>query len=326
MHLSFYRYLAAAGLLLSANATASTITSAPSKAAPTDIAEPPKTCEARTINYITDSLPQLCLKSSWSVATGTHAKGQNTTAEVGDGLSSSETASASLEEVSSTSAAEAENTTVTTEAVATDLETGELNEASFLSFEEWKKQTLDKAGQENDIGKKKSGDGKKRDSEGIQNHLESLGDEGELDLDFGAFRSGGKGEESAQTAESKETDGRQESQEVEPKTKNQLRSDAGKTCKERFSYASFDAGATVLKTHPGAKNAKSVLIENKDSYMLSECSAENKFIIIELSVCSLTSTPHASANDLIGRYLDRYPCSCQLRILFEHDSILPCQC
>jgi hypothetical protein len=145
-------------------------------------------------------------------------------------------------------------------------------------------------------------------------------------LDFGAFRSGGKGEESAQTAESKETDGRQESQEVEPKTKNQLRSDAGKTCKERFSYASFDAGATVLKTHPGAKNAKSVLIENKDSYMLSECSAENKFIIIELSVCSLTSTPHASANDLIGRYLDRYPCSCQLRILFEHDSILPCKC
>src|ERR1035441_9621729 len=100
--LSFYRYLAAA-LLLSANATASTITSAPSKASPTEIAELPKTCEARTINYITDSLPQLCLKSSWSVANGTHAKGQNSTAsaESGDGISSSETVS--VEEVSSTS-------------------------------------------------------------------------------------------------------------------------------------------------------------------------------------------------------------------------------
>jgi len=29
------------------------------------------------------------------------------------------------------------------------------------------------------------------------------------------------------------------------------------------------------------------LIENKDSYMLSECSSENKFIIIELSVCTV---------------------------------------
>ncbi|KAE9374889.1 hypothetical protein N431DRAFT_279480, partial [Stipitochalara longipes BDJ] len=266
---------------------ASTITSAPAKPAPTEIVELPKTCEARTINYITDSLPQLCLKSSWSVANGTQAKGQNATAsaepQAGDGIASSST---SLEEVSSTnaSAAEAESTAETKEAVATDLETGELSEASFLSFEEWKKQTLDKAGQGSDIGKKKSGEGRKRDSEGIQNHLESLGDEGEIDLDFGAFRSGGKGEETQQTTENTQAEGEGESQEVEKRTKDQYRSpDAGKTCKERFSYASFDAGATVLKTHPGAKNAKSVLIENKDSYMLSECSAENKFIIIELS-------------------------------------------
>ncbi|KAG4429449.1 hypothetical protein IFR05_015071 [Cadophora sp. M221] len=66
--------------------------------------------------------------------------------------------------------------------------------------------------------------------------------------------------------------------------KEQYRSkDAGKTCKERFNYASFDAGATILKTHHGAKNNKAILIENKDSYMLSECTAENKFAIIELS-------------------------------------------
>ena len=196
--------------------------------------------------------------------------------------------SSSIEvEASSTSSAEAEGTAETKEAAATDLETGELNEASFLSFEEWKKQTLDKAGQGGDIGKKKAGDGRKREVEGLQNHLDSLGDEGEIDLDFGAFRSGGKGEETLQTKENTQAEGEGESQEVEKRTKDQYRSpDAGKTCKERFSYASFDAGATVLKTHPGAKNAKSVLIENKDSYMLSECSAENKFIIIELSVYS----------------------------------------
>jgi hypothetical protein len=262
----------------------SSISSAPSKPTPTEVTELIRTCEARTINYITDSLPQLCLKSSWSAANGTHAKEQNATeAQAGDGIVGSSMGSA--EEVSSTSPVEAESTAETREAVATDLETGELNEASFLSFEEWKKQTLDKAGQGNDIGKKKAGDGKKRDSESIQNHLDSLGDEGEIDLDFGAFRSGGKGEETAHTTENTQAEREGESQEVEKRTRDQYRSkDAGKTCKERFSYASFDAGATVLKTHPGAKNAKSVLIENKDSYMLSECSAENKFIIIELSV------------------------------------------
>ncbi|KAL2753834.1 hypothetical protein ACRALDRAFT_1082729 [Sodiomyces alcalophilus JCM 7366] len=66
--------------------------------------------------------------------------------------------------------------------------------------------------------------------------------------------------------------------------------DAGKTCKERFSYSSFDAGATVLKTSNGAKNAKAILVENKDSYMLLECAAENKFVIVELTDDILVDT------------------------------------
>jgi hypothetical protein len=304
MHIVAHRYLVAALLLTRFSAKASTITSAP-KPSTTESLDVPKTCEFRTINYITDSLPQLCLKSSWSVANGTSVKASNATV-IGDRhaaeditSSSSETASLGQDVVSSTINGEAEPSTSitasspveTAEATATDLETGELNEASFLSFEEWKKQTLDKAGQGSaNIGNRKSGEGKKKDSENIQNNLDSLGDEGELDLDFGAFRSGGKGEDAAQTTETNEAEARQESQEPERRKKDQYRSkDAGITCKERFSYASFDAGATVLKTHPGAKNAKSVLIENKDSYMLSECSAENKFIIIELSVHPLTS-------------------------------------
>jgi hypothetical protein len=328
MQLVVHRYFVAAAIqLLHFHFTnASTITHAPNPSS-TEIAEVPKTCEFRTINYITDSLPQLCLKSSWSVANGTSVKALNVTveAQTGDDITNSSTESASLGQDigSSAVAGEVESTTSTSAlspvetagAAATDLETGELNAASFLSFEEWKKQTLDKAGQGNaNIGSRKSGEGKKRDSESIQNNLDSLGDEGEIDLDFEAFRSGGKGEETAQTTDSSEAEARQESQELETRTKDQERSsDAGKTCKERFSYASFDAGATVLKTHPGAKNAKSVLIENKDSYMLSECSAENKFIIIELSVWALTSgDPFSYANKFAGRYLDRYSCAGKL--------------
>jgi hypothetical protein len=168
-------------------------------------------------------------------------------------------------------------------------EEGELNDASFLSFEDWKKQTLEKAGQKNsDIGKKRSSEAaRRREAESFHN-LEALGDDGEIDLDFGAFGTGGKTEQNPRASDDQDPNPSHESQQEQDAPKrgrDQYRSsDAGKTCKERFSYASFDAGATILKTHPGAKNAKAILIENKDSYMLSECRTENKFVIIELSV------------------------------------------
>ena len=294
----------AAALLLFSFVDATTITTAPKAASTADAV--PATCESRTINYITDSLPQQCLKSSWSNSNGTSSTiagtmGNSTVA--GDGQSegtivpSSEASNATktegndsqedatLNETALTTSSLAPTATETevTEESPTDIESGELNEASFLSFEDWKKQTLEKAGQANtNIGNKKSG--AKRDSESIQNNLDSLGDEGEIELDFGAFRSGGNGEESSESSETKEPDA-QASQDLDGTgRKGQHRnSDAGKTCKERFSYASFDAGATILKTHPGAKNSKAVLIENKDSYMLSECATENKFLIVELS-------------------------------------------
>ncbi|KAE8451836.1 hypothetical protein EG329_002676 [Mollisiaceae sp. DMI_Dod_QoI] len=244
------------------------------------------TCEARTINYITDSLPQQCLRKEWNGFNGT---GMGSVVAVSEGMDGGLNASSFSTTSADSTASSNPSSTVpeTAEASATDLESGELGEASFLSFEDWKKQTLEKAGQANaNIGNKKSGEGKKRESESFQNNLDSLGDEGEIDLDFSSFRSGGKGDETGQTVDAGEAEAGQESQEADGggRKKDQYRSkDAGKTCKERFSYASFDAGATILKTHPGAKNSKAVLIENKDSYMLSECSAENKFIIIELS-------------------------------------------
>ena len=297
--------MAAAVLLLfcSEQSHASTITTAP-KATPT--LESPATCEFRTINYITDSLPQQCLRSSWSHSNATSATSAKAdapvTSEGAESAATSPDAASPGHDAQSTSSGEiisgeatfsisstAPTASDNTDEAATDLETGELNEASFLSFEEWKKQTLEKAGQvDANIGKRKS-ESKKRDAESIHNNLDSLGEDGEIDLDFIAFRSGRKGEEAVETPET-EAVARQEAQELEDvaRRKDLYRyKDAGITCKERFSYASFDAGATILKTHPGAKNPKAVLIENKDSYMLSECSSENKFIIVELSVCTV---------------------------------------
>jgi hypothetical protein len=291
----YYQVWTAAILLLICNVpdriSASTVTTGP-QATPNSNSLA-ATCEFRTINYITDYLPQLCGKSSWSNINVTSAtkstEGADSTVEdlpsqatpsspVADSYTTSSQDSTTQDEaVSNTSASSSPTTTANEQAV--DLEGGELNDASFLSFEEWKKQTLEKAGQANaNIGHKRSGE--KKDSESFQSSLDSLGDDGEIDLDFGAFGSESNREEVSYTADAMETNS--------PQNEGALRQyrskDAGITCKERFSYASFDAGATILKTHPGAKNPKAVLIENKDSYMLSECSAENKFLIIELSV------------------------------------------
>ncbi|KAJ5350082.1 Sad1/UNC-like C-terminal [Penicillium brevicompactum] len=173
-----------------------------------------------------------------------------------------------------------------------------LDGASFLSFEDWKKQNLAKVGQsaENVGGRRPvvSGKDDRRQPTGINNALDSLGDDAEIELDFGGF--GAETPEASPTAwgthipsreagSGENADGRGNG-DVAARGVSQRdasrRKDAGTTCKERFNYASFDCAATVLKTNPECKGSSSVLIENKDSYMLNECRAQNKFLIMEL--------------------------------------------
>lgn len=170
-----------------------------------------------------------------------------------------------------------------------------LDSASFLSFEDWKKQNLAKVGQSADNvgGNRRSvGAGKEsRQQPGINNALDSLGDDAEIELDFGGF--GAETPEASPTAwgtpipsQHAHELGRGASHEIQgqgsPQTDVSRRKDAGITCKERFNYASFDCAATVLKTNSESKGSSSVLVENKDSYMLNECRAQNKFLILEL--------------------------------------------
>ncbi|KAG9984662.1 hypothetical protein KCU78_g20891, partial [Aureobasidium melanogenum] len=143
----------------------------------------------------------------------------------------------------------------------------------FLSFEEWKKQNLAKVGQSPDhVGQKSnSGQDKPRNPRPIDHALDILGEDSEIELDFGGF--GRPESPSSSTANSQPTVA------SEPTLRSK---DAGKTCKERSNYASFDCAATVLKSNPESKSAHAVLIENKDSYMLNICSSSNKFLIVEL--------------------------------------------
>ena len=170
-----------------------------------------------------------------------------------------------------------------------------LDNANFLSFEEWKRRNLARSGQ-NPEGledrRLQGTDPKPRQRpRNLNNALDSLGDDTEIDLDFGRFSSGPVSAEAAKPNANVRTDSRHpsgtaDSQSHEtPGAQQKPRSrskDAGKTGKERFNYASFDCAATVLKTNGGCTGASSILVENKDTYMLNECSARDKHFVVEL--------------------------------------------
>lgn len=169
-----------------------------------------------------------------------------------------------------------------------------LDSASFLSFEDWKKQNLAKVGQSADnVGGNRRSVGAGKDTRrqpGINNALDSLGDDAEIELDFGGFGETPEASPTAwgtpipsQHADHSERDVNHDSRgQRTAQTEISRRKDAGVTCKERFNYASFDCAATVLKTNSESKGSSAILVENKDSYMLNECRAQNKFLILEL--------------------------------------------
>ena len=154
-----------------------------------------------------------------------------------------------------------------------------------MSFEEWKKQNLQKAGQSEHLGR----DGKaeqqplRKRPASIQNVLDSLEDDAEIDLDFSGLIPDGPDLPNSDTRTG--SDQQPEVVDSQPSTAPAVghrSKDAGTTCKERYNYASFDCAADILKSNPQATTPRAVLGENKDSYMLNVCSVDNKFLILEL--------------------------------------------
>lgn len=287
-------------------------------------------CPARSVNYITDRLPQQCLKTPWSSATDdaisialpstavdasrtdsnpslTSSEGIEVTAAVIFQTYRSQIALgpdgvATKSEISfRTSTIDAQSSNIENELQKTkpsqrtepdsDVDSP-LDNANFLSFEEWKKQNLAKAGQSaDDIGGGRAGVGsdgsRPRPRPGninINNALDSLGEDTELEINFGGFVSPGSATQPRprEGAEEKHDISRADKKHDNLPKAHPRGKDAGKTCKERSNYASFDCAATIMKTNREIKGSTSILVENKDSYMLNECSAKNKFFIVEL--------------------------------------------
>ncbi|KAJ5903381.1 hypothetical protein N7504_005764 [Penicillium tannophilum] len=248
------------------------------------------TCPAENIWEVEASIFRypVCLETRWGLGQKSHH-----VTPASDAAASADHTAASAATTERTGDAVADSIT---QQEQQDADTDSLlDSSSFLSFEDWKKQNLAKVGQsaENVGGNRRVvAAGKERRQPGINNALDSLGDDAEIELDFGGF--GAETPEASPTAwgtpipsphAADHLDGEHEddidAQRLQ-KADVSRRKDAGTTCKERFNYASFDCAATVLKTNPECKGSSAVLVENKDSYMLNECRAENKFLILEL--------------------------------------------
>ena len=270
------------------------------------------TCPSASINYITHRLAQQCLKTGYTAPTDrlnatstatsgrpelsapTHHTGISNSTSHPVSLNATTTTNGTVTAVTtSTSSESPSSTSVEISSVPTPepiLETVQadnendsaLDTAKFLSFEDWKNQNLAKAGQSAEhLGARANaapGSERRRPENG--NGLESFGEEAEIDIDFG-FGGSPSTSRAVSTAEhgpdaSTAPSGSKVSA---PLVRSK---DAGRTCKERFNYASFDCAANIIKTNARSKSANSILVENKDSYMLNECSISNKFLIVEL--------------------------------------------
>jgi Sad1 / UNC-like C-terminal len=248
------------------------------------------TCPSRTVNYITHSLPQRCptsRRSTVSIAGPTLGRLSETTSQKSATSAHLTTTAAERATLVQTSGfgetATRDPSILQTRSQSTVPEDEDsespLRDDGFLSFEEWKRRNLDKYGQSADqIGQPRKHDSQKPRIRPV-NELDSFGEEGEIDLDFSAFAP--EKPQIAIPAQGDVAGQAQADQKHVPAARSRSK-DAGTTFKERFNYASFDCAATVLKTNVKSSGSGTILVENKDSYMLNECSVENKFVILEL--------------------------------------------
>ncbi|KAL8907402.1 MAG: hypothetical protein Q9207_001452 [Kuettlingeria erythrocarpa] len=281
----------------------------------------PSTCAFTSVNHITQTLPQQCLATPRSGNLGERAPAEEGLQDVKD--QPIHTGSSKLAHTATSSGPQRQAATPTSDRPSCQQQSGTqgsstvsttssagaepnpqnevedaldadnespLDNANFLSFEEWKKRNLAKAGQSADnIGGGRVGASEpRRRPGGIHNALDSLGEDTEIEIDFGGFVNppatdirypGQTHNDPSRGLTGEKADKARGTQLSKAHSRSK---DAGVTCKERSNYASFDCASTILKTNPECKSATSVLVENKDSYLLNLCSADNKFFIVEL--------------------------------------------
>ncbi|KAG0098573.1 hypothetical protein BGZ93_011102 [Podila epicladia] len=163
-------------------------------------------------------------------------------------------------------------------AAATAQATPPQPERHIPSYEQWRKQALEK--------KSKPVESKERKQRKRKPYQESpvdvaIGGEDELGFVFPNLDGNGKGNDDRFQHLANQL-GNGPDLKKEPNAQEWIKSEYAKDPKDRFNHASATCAASVVKASKDATSIMAILNEGKDNYMLNKCSTKEKFFVVEL--------------------------------------------
>ncbi|GJJ73417.1 hypothetical protein EMPS_05775 [Entomortierella parvispora] len=152
-------------------------------------------------------------------------------------------------------------------------------ERHIPSYEQWRKQVLDK--KDSDTNERKQRRRKPYQESAVD---VAIGGEDELGFVFPNLDNGGNGkggEDRFQHLAGKLGNGPDVKKTASPDTQ-WIKSEYAKDSKDRFNHASATCAASVVRASKDATHITAILNEGKDNYMLNKCSTKDKFFVVEL--------------------------------------------
>ncbi|KAF9903825.1 hypothetical protein EC991_003273 [Linnemannia zychae] len=153
-------------------------------------------------------------------------------------------------------------------------------ERHILSYEQWRKQVLEKKNKPAEVPERKQ----RRRKPYQENAVDvAIGGEEEIGFVFSNLDSGNnKGaDERAQLVGDQLGNGPDLKLTI-GLDKEWIKSEYAKDPKDRFNHASATCAASVVKASKDATSITAILNEGKDNYMLNKCSTKDKFFVVEL--------------------------------------------
>lgn len=148
--------------------------------------------------------------------------------------------------------------------------------AEILSFEEWKKKSLQQQQQQHPPVPSK---GSSVDTNSDRNDTSANAERAGTQIPEVGTEKGGN-ESSSSTEYSGDQNPQEVAVAVDP-TRNTM-SVSRVPLTDRFNYASQDCTARIALSHKSSQSPSAVLSHKKDRYMLSPCNEAKKFVIVEL--------------------------------------------
>ncbi|KAF9134928.1 hypothetical protein BGW39_005415 [Mortierella sp. 14UC] len=153
-------------------------------------------------------------------------------------------------------------------------------ERHILSYEQWRKQVLEKKNKPAEVPERKQRKRKPYQENAVD---VAIGGEEEIGFVFPNLDNGNsKGaDERAQLVGDQLGNGPDLKLAV-GLDKEWIKSEYAKDPKDRFNHASATCAASVVKASKDATSITAILNEGKDNYMLNKCSTKDKFFVVEL--------------------------------------------